>query len=115
MPRDPRAYLFDIAAAAGLIRQFVGTRDFEAFAGDALVQSGVERQFEIIGEALSQLRRLDPALAAAIREHQRIIGFRNLLIHGYAEVDESVVWSIVSEKLPWLVADVQALQARLGD
>ncbi|MDP3858718.1 MAG: DUF86 domain-containing protein [Stagnimonas sp.] len=50
-----------------------------------------------------------------IRAHQRIVGFRNLLIHGYAEVDESVVWSIVSEKLPWLVADVQALQARLGD
>jgi len=115
MPRDPRAYLFDIAAAAGLIRQFVGSRDFEAYAADVLIQSGVERQFEIIGEALSQLRKLDPGLAAEIREHQRIIGFRNLLIHGYAEVDESVVWSVVTEKLPSLVADIQTLQARLGD
>jgi len=115
MPRDPRAYLFDIAEAAGLIRQFVGSRDYEAYVADALVQSGVERQFEIIGEALSQLRRLDPDLAAAIREYQRIIGFRNLLIHGYAEVDESVVWSIVTEKLPLLIADIQTLQARLGD
>jgi uncharacterized protein with HEPN domain len=52
---------------------------------------GVERQFEIVGEALSQLAKLDPALAKRIADYQKIISFRNILIHGYADVDDELV------------------------
>ena len=61
--------------------------------------AAVERQFEIIGEALNQLRRVDPTTAAAIPELQRIIAFRNVLVHGYADVDNLLVWGVVESKL----------------
>ena len=72
-------------------------------------RSAVERQFEIIGEALAHLARLDPSLANRIREHPRIIAFRNILIHGYTELDHRIVWDIVESKLPTLRSDVAAL------
>jgi len=74
-----------------------------------MLRSAVERQFEIIGEALAQLVRLDEALASRISEYRRIIAFRNILIHGYAEVDHRIVWDIVESKLPRLRREVAAL------
>jgi len=74
-----------------------------------MLRSAVERQFEIIGEALTQLAKLDEALAAHISEYRRIIAFRNILIHGYAEVDDRLVWDIIKTKLPTLRQQVEAL------
>jgi uncharacterized protein with HEPN domain len=65
-------------------------------------RSAVERQFEIVGEALRQLRDVDPDAAAAIPELARIVAFRNILIHGYASVDDRLVWGVVEGKLPAL-------------
>ena len=95
MPRDPRAYLFDIVQAASRIQRFVGTSSFADYAGNDLLRAGVERQFEIIGESLNKLRSFDADMAAGIREHRKIVGFRNLLIHGYADVDNADRKSVV--------------------
>lgn len=103
--------MYDIVQAAQRIQRFVGVHCFETYAQDELVRAGVERQFEIIGEALNQLGKHDATMLAQIREHRKVIGFRNVLIHGYAEVDDAVVWSIITEKLPLLVDDVQKLLA----
>ena len=65
-----------------------------------MLRSAVERQFEIIDEALNQPRRNDPAPAVRIPERGRIVGFRNLLIHGYDEIDSEDVWRIVEVDLP---------------
>ena len=62
----------------------------------------VERQFEIIGEALNQLSRVDPDLAACVPDLLELVGFRNLLIHGYALVDDAIVWEAVTTELPAL-------------
>lgn len=86
MPRESRKYLHDIRLAAARIAKFTKGCDYQRFAVDELLRSGVERQFEIIGEALAQLTHRDPATARRISEHRRIIAFRNILIHGYAEV-----------------------------
>jgi len=63
---------------------------------------------------LNHLGRCDQPLLATIQEHQKIIGFRNVLIHGYAEIDDTVVWSVIVEKLPLLLEDVRNLLAKLG-
>lgn len=114
MQRDARAYLHDIVQAAERVQRFIGKRAFENYAADELIRAGVERQFEIIGEALNHLGQHHSALLKEIREHKKIIGFRNVLIHGYAEIDDAVVWSIIVEKLPNLLEDVQNLLIKLN-
>jgi uncharacterized protein with HEPN domain len=69
----------------------------------------VERQFEIVGEALNQLSRTAPDLAAQVPDSARIIAFRNILIHGYAIVDDEIVWRATQENLPALRAALDAL------
>ena len=54
-----------------------------------MLRAAVERQFEIIGEALARLRKLDPEVCSAVTDAGRIIAFRNILIHGYADVDDA--------------------------
>ncbi len=109
MKRDARAYLGDIQQAAGLIAQFTQGKTFAVYLDDQMLRSAVERQFEIIGEALTQLAKLDPQAAASIREYRRAISFRNILVHGYAAVDDRLVWDIVVGKLAALRDDVAAL------
>jgi uncharacterized protein with HEPN domain len=66
------------------------------------MRAAVERQLEIVGEALSQLAKLDKAIAALVPELARIIGLRNKLIHAYSRIDSLLIWSFVKEKLPLL-------------
>ncbi|HEY0855973.1 MAG TPA: HepT-like ribonuclease domain-containing protein [Albitalea sp.] len=114
MRRDPRAYLWDVREASRRITEFVEGIGLEEFCDDALVRSAVERQFEIVGEALSQLAKVDPVLASRVPEHRRIIAFRNVLIHGYAALDHPLVWRVIQEDLPTLGAAVDALLTALG-
>jgi uncharacterized protein with HEPN domain len=74
-----------------------------------MVRAAVERQFEIIGEALGQLAKLDPETAGRIGDHRRIIAFRNILVHGYAGVDDMLVWDMVATRLGDLLRDVELL------
>jgi len=71
---------------------------------DIVLRSAVERQFEIIGEALAQLARIDAATAQKVPDLRQIIGFRNVLIHGYATVDPARVWRVIADNLPPLRA-----------
>ena len=66
MARDPRAFLWDAREAVRSIGSFTLDMDAEAYAGNDLVQAAVERKFEVIGESLNQLAKLDSALAARI-------------------------------------------------
>jgi uncharacterized protein with HEPN domain len=104
MQRDTRAFLWDAHEAAQLIAEFTRTLTFEDYSASRLVQSAVERQFEVIGEALNQLSKLEPSTAANIPELSRIVAFRNVLIHGYATLNQAHVWLIVQESLPDLVS-----------
>lgn len=109
MRLESKKYLYDIAQAAALALEFVGGKSFDSYASDAMLRSAVERQLEIVGEALAQLARTDPATAAQISEHQRIIAFRNILIHGYAEIDHRIVWNVLELKLPVVRREADAL------
>ena len=73
------------------------------------LRQAIERNFEIIGEAVKRLAQYDPEVAASIGDYPQIIAFRNVLIHGYDLVDHSLVWSVVENQLPVLLRDVEAL------
>src|SRR5688500_4743306 len=102
MQLEARKYLFDIQQASRRLEEFTRGRTFEHYGADAMLRSAVERQFEIVGEALTQLRKLAPEASAAVTDAARIIAFRNILVHGYADVDDRLVWNIVETKLPTL-------------
>lgn len=114
MHRDPRAFLWDVQEAGRAIQAFTAGLNPQSYAGHAMAQASVERKFEVIGEALNQLSRLDPALASRIPELKSIVGFRNILIHGYATVDAQTVWNTVQSSLPGLLGRVQDLLDELG-
>ena len=79
------------------------------YRADKQLRRAVERSFEIVGEALSQLRKLDPASAAHFSESRKIIGFRNVLIHGYGAIDDGKTWDIVQRDLPVLRSELKQL------
>ena len=106
-----KKYLYDVARAAGLALEFVRGKSFGEYAADALLRSAVERQLEIVGEALAQLAKSDPGTAAQISEHRRIIAFRNILIHGYADIDHRIVWGVLEGKLPAARREAERLLA----
>jgi uncharacterized protein with HEPN domain len=111
LPREAKKYLYDMAEAADLIAQFTAGRTFEEYRVDPMLRSAVERQFEIIGEALNQLLRQEPGLSERISDASLIVAFRNRLIHGYASVSDEVVWGVVERYLPVLSNEVQDLLA----
>jgi len=114
MHRDAKTYLWDIENAADAILRFLAGLDAQAYGETELVHSAVERKFEIIGEALRQLAKIDPVLASRIPDMRDIIAFRNILIHGYAVVEHDQVWRIAQSSLPELREAVAALLAELG-
>ena len=115
MPRDPRAFLWDVRQAADSIAEFIRGRTEAQYSTDALLHSAVERQLEIIGEALNQLHKSEPKTAARIPHLRQIVGLRNILIHGYAVVKHDLIWRSVREDLPQLRATVDALLKELGE
>lgn len=102
MAIETRKLLEDIHAAAEHIAGFTAARAFDDYQADVMLRSAVERQFEIIGEALARLVRLDPSTAGRISHQRRIIDFRNVLIHGYDAVDDAIVWDVIRQDLPTL-------------
>ena len=109
MQLEEKALLHDIHSAGVKVQTFTEGKIFEDYQGDDMMRAAVERQFEIIGEALSLLAKRNKELAAQISAYQRIIAFRNILIHGYARVDDRLVWSVVEERLDILLNEVQSL------
>ena len=87
MEHDPRALLEDVDSAAGKIGEYLEGIDFDAYEADGRTQDAVERQFLIIGEALNRLHRTNSELAGKIPDLREIVGFRNVLAHGYFSIE----------------------------
>ena len=109
MNADAAKLLWDAQRAAHRIERYTSSKSFLDYDADDFLRSAVERQFEIIGEALGSLRRRDPVTAALIVELPRIVAFRNLLIHGYATVDHQIVWGVIEADLSGLLQTIDGL------
>ena len=83
-------------------RSFVSSVRFEDFVASDLLRSAVERQLEIIGEALGIAAKEDDSVALSIPDLPRIVSLRNRLIHGYDVVDPEIIWDVIQANLPHL-------------
>jgi uncharacterized protein with HEPN domain len=81
---DPRSFLFDIQRACQLIAEFTSGMTLPEYSSDSRTRSAVERQLEIVGEAMSQMLKVYPEKVEELPQAPRVIAFRNYLIHGYS-------------------------------
>jgi len=83
---------------------FMEGKDIKAFLNNRMLQLAIEREFEIIGEALARLEKIDPEnLSSKILEYRKIIDFRNLIAHGYDVVDIAALWDFARNHIPELL------------
>ncbi|MEO6711543.1 MAG: DUF86 domain-containing protein, partial [Planctomycetota bacterium] len=103
------ALLLDSLRATELLQQ--GTSDFDLtrFRGDVWVQSAAERRLIVIGEAVRRMRELDAHMVARLSDARSIVGFRNVLIHNYEQVDVEIVWQAIQTRIPQLRSEVERL------
>jgi len=92
MKDEIKKFLFDIKEAADSIFENLGDkRDFFEYNENKMLRRAVEREFEIIGEAISHILKIDPDFP--IENARRIVDLRNLVIHGYDKVDSAIIWA----------------------
>ena len=108
MEHNIKKFLFDIKESVESIEKYLGTsRDFKAYLSNKMLRRAVEREFEIIGEAMSRIEKLDSSLIiSAIRQ---IISMRNRVFHGYDKIDNEIIWGTIIRHLPNLKIEVEEL------
>ena len=109
MTRDPEKYLYDMLESCRFLMEFAAEGSADRYRQDRPFRRVIERELQIVGEAMMQLKAIRPEMAAGITESDRIIGFRHVLVHGYFNLDANTVWDIVQDKLPVLQRDVKSL------
>ena len=100
MPPEVAKRIWDAAEACRRIEEFTQGKGRDEFMASALLRAAVERQLEIVGEALNKASQVWPRLAFDVPEIPRIVGLRNRLIHGYDSVDDELIWDVVVTKVP---------------
>ena len=93
MRLEAKKYLYDMQQAAALLSEFTAGKDFAAYVSDAMLRAAVEREFEIIGEALGQLAKLDEELAAGISERRAIVATPRPAIGPCSPMRSSDCWT----------------------
>ena len=101
--------IYDALEACKRIKRFIEHRSFEEYEQDDYLRSAVERQFEIVGEALTRIRKIDEAISDSIVGGREAISFRNILAHGYDSVDNVIVWSIIENDLSKLTESLKKI------
>ena len=100
MRDDVCGALLDALRAGELVLEFTDGIDFNQYERNVQLRSAVERQLEIIGEALVRVRRRDSSVLLRIPDSAEAIGLRNVIIHAYDNIDSRRVWQIIRDDLP---------------
>ena len=109
MRLEAKKFLYDIQSAVQAIKQFIDGKDLDDYQGDLMLQSAVERQFMILGEAMAQLSKIWPDIEEKISNVREIINFRNVIVHGYSSIENQTIWGIIEADLDILNKEVAAL------
>ena len=108
MDNEIKKYLFDIQESIDSIQKYLGDeRDFKIYMSDKMLRRAVEREFEIIGEAMSRIEKLDSTIE--ISGKRQIISMRNRVIHGYDKIDNEIIWGTIVRHLPTLKLEIDSL------
>ena len=103
--------LRDILESIAGIESYLGDkRNFSDYKSNRMLRKAVERELEIIGEAMNRILRIHPEIE--ISNKHKIIGMRNAVAHGYDRVEDEVVWGVVSRHLPFLKTEVENLLSK---
>lgn len=102
-----KKYLFDILESVQSIEEFLDGVDFFQYQENKMVRRAVERELEIIGEAMSALLKIEKSIK--ISSSKRVIGMRNRVIHGYDKIDDGVIWGTIKKHLSILKREVKEL------
>lgn len=101
-------FLFDIRVSIESIENYLGaSNDFDAYKANKMLRRAIEREFEIIGEALNYIDKIDPTIK--ITSKKQIIGMRNRVIHSYDKIDDEIVWGTIVRHLPTLKEEISKL------
>ena len=100
---DVKKSMADALEACRTIQGFTSGHSLDTYCANHLLRSAVERQFEILGEALGRMRRADHEFNDRLPEIGAIIGMRNRIILGYDSVDDAIVWDASQTHLPKLI------------
>ncbi len=112
MRPETAKYLEDVRQACALLADFTHGKSLADYEADPLLRAAAERQFILIGEALFQAARKDSTLGQSITSLPQIIGFRNILVHGYAAIQHQTVWGVIENDLAPLKQQVEDLLAQ---
>jgi len=100
--------LYDILSSVKNIEDYLGAeKRFEYYNNNSMLQDAVERNIEIIGEAMSKLLIIEPQIK--ITNSRRRVDARNKIIHGYDEIENAQIWGIIINYLPTLKQEVEKL------
>jgi len=102
-------YLYDIKIAIGEIDSFFENepRSYDNYRQNTLLKRAIERNLEIIGEAMNRILKEDPDFL--IENSKRIISLRNQIIHGYDSVSDENIWGIINLHIPKLKTEIDSL------
>jgi uncharacterized protein with HEPN domain len=98
-PREPSAFVWDVLDACRTIGWGLSGIDKQAYLADEIRRLAIERLLINIGEAMTRLRDSDLSIARELGDVDAIVGFRNVLVHGYFALDHDRVWQILSTDL----------------
>jgi uncharacterized protein with HEPN domain len=110
-------WLFDIQIAGSEIHDFLRQNKIESaidYNQNIILKRAVERNLEIIGEAINRIVKRDESFLEILPESKSIIGLRNLIIHAYDGVSDEMIWSVVTYHPPLLMKQVSELITSSG-
>jgi len=108
MELEIKKYLFDIRESINSIENYLGDkRDFNVYISDKMLRRAVERDFEIIGEAMTRIEKINSTID--ISSKKQIINMRNRVIHGYDKIDNEIIWGTIIRHLPTLKIEIERL------